>query len=73
MKKDFSFDLQVKVWMHYVVNICYLNAILKIEKKSDLPEHKIRSFENFVNEKDDRVSEGLIGHYWRFENEILSL
>lgn len=72
MKKitDFTFDEQIKIWIHYVVRICYLNAILKIEKKSPYPEHKIIQFESFVNETNELKSEGLIGYYNRFKNDI---
>ena len=70
MKREFTPDEQVKIWVHYMVKQCYLNAVLKIEMKSPLDEFPIRSFDNFINEKDDRVSEGIIGYYWRFKNEI---
>ena len=32
--------------------------------------NKYRDFDKFCNELDDRVSEGLMGYYWRFYKEI---
>lgn len=70
IKDDFTFEEQVKIWVHYMVRQCYLNAVLKIEMKNPYPEFPIRSFDSFLNENDDRVSSGIIGYYNRFKKEI---
>ena len=51
------------IWLNYVVSICYLNAILHVTN-NPYPKHKIRSFDNFINEEDDRKSEGIKG--WKY-------
>lgn len=66
---NLDFDTKIKFWLHYIIGMCYLNAELKVSKKYNCL-HKIRNFEDFCNEKDDRVSEGLLGHYYRFNKEI---
>lgn len=44
--------------------------ILGVNLQPIRTKHKIRSLEEFCNEKDDRVSEGLHGWYNRFKNRI---
>lgn len=55
-----------KIWVNYMVEQCYLNAILHIQQ-SPLIKHKITDLETFINEKDDRKSNGLIGWSYRIK------
>lgn len=64
-----DFDYKMKVWLHYVVKQCYLNAELEIVQKSSLKGHKIKSFDDFCNDTSGS-SESLKEYYWRFEKEI---
>jgi len=54
---------KMRIYWHYVVRHLSLKHIY------NFPFSK-RSFEDFCNEPDSRVSEGLIGTYWRFADEI---
>lgn len=70
MKENLSEEDKMTIWIHYMVKQCYLNAWLKIEQNSSLSEFRIRSYDDFCSEKDDRMSEGLLGYYWRFYKDI---
>jgi len=67
--ENFTFDQLIKIWMHYVVVMCYLNADLAIRIKYNSP-HRIRQFNDFISDENEMNSSGLTGHYWRFKNEI---
>lgn len=42
----------------------------KYQVKTGFTKKNIKSFENFCNEKNDLVSEGIYGTYYRFHNQI---
>lgn len=75
MVDNLTFDEKMKVWIHYMVIIVALNAELYIcvnKKDEDIKVsyHRVKSFDDFCAETDDRMSEGLPGHLWRFRDEI---
>ena len=69
IKNNFNLDQQIKIWLHYVTLICYLNTVLEI-KGNPYNKHRIKSFDDFISENNDMKSECLVGHYWRFKDDI---
>lgn len=70
LKYNFEF-LDNHEWLEERLNYPYKKyPILNVVAKQLWLDIKIRNFDDFCNEKDDRVSEGLKGWYWRFKDRI---